>query len=85
LSRRTGLLRIGQRIKQNRWKAKSEGVNNTVKSFNAIRRKAGAAKSSVHNLRRPAITNWAKRPNYGAEIGDFKQFPTPRKLLETLC
>jgi len=25
-----------------------------------------------------------KNPNYGAEIVDFKQFPTPRKLLEGL-
>ncbi len=51
---------IRQRMAEGRWNAKSEIVNNTYRNFKAIRRKAGVAKCSLHDLRRSAITNWAQ-------------------------
>jgi integrase len=53
--------RIKQRMREHRWNARSEIVNNTVKNFEVIRCKAGVVKCSVHDLRRSAITNWAQK------------------------
>ncbi|UCE49389.1 MAG: site-specific integrase, partial [Phycisphaerales bacterium] len=52
--------RIRQRIKAGIWNGKSETINNTVKNFEAIRKRAGVAKCTIHDLRRSAITNWAR-------------------------
>jgi integrase len=36
-------------------------ANNLVRDFNAIRRRAGVKKCTLHDLRRSAITNWAQK------------------------
>ena len=38
----------------------SETLNNTLRDFSKIRRKAGIKKCTLHDLRRSAVTNWAK-------------------------
>jgi integrase len=52
--------RIIQRIKVGRWNSKSETINNMNKNFGKICLKAGVRKCTIHDLRRSAITNWAR-------------------------
>lgn len=52
--------RIKKRLEAGKWYARSEVVNNLHERFNTIRRHANVAKCTIHDLRRSAITNWAK-------------------------
>ena len=52
--------RIKERVKAGRWNGKSEVVNNVVRDFEVICRHAGLAKCTLHDLRRSALTNWAR-------------------------
>ena len=52
--------RIKKRRKAGKWNSRSEVVNNLGERFNTIRRHANVAKCTIHDLRRSAITNWAK-------------------------
>ena len=55
------LERIKQRRKDGRWNSRSEIINNLRTNFHRIRRRAGVAECTLHDLRRSAITNWAKK------------------------
>ncbi|TRO43203.1 hypothetical protein E2P42_02500 [Candidatus Bathyarchaeota archaeon] len=44
-----------------RWNPRSEVINNLDRDFSVIRHRAGVAKCVLHDLRRIAITNWAKK------------------------
>jgi integrase len=55
---RFGLIKT--REKAGKWNARCPGVNNAVRDFGVIRKRAGIAKCTLHDLRRSAITNWAK-------------------------
>ena len=52
--------RIKERVKAGRWNGKSEIVNNVMRDFNEICQQAGVAKCTLHDLRRSALTNWAR-------------------------
>jgi len=52
--------RIRERVKAGRWNGKSEIVNNVMRDFEVICRRAGVAKCTLHDLRRSALTNWAR-------------------------
>ena len=47
-------------MKAGRWNGKSEIVNNVMRDFQVICRRAGVAKCTLHDLRRSALTNWAR-------------------------
>lgn len=51
---------IQQRIAKSTWSSRCTTFNNTFLKFDAIRLKAGVAKCTLHDLRRSAVTNWAK-------------------------
>ena len=55
------LRRIFERIGAGKWHDRSEVINNMNKNFKAIRTKAGIDECTIHDLRRSAITNWAKK------------------------
>ena len=55
------LRRIAKRIGEHRWNGKSEHVNNMGKNFGKICTRARVGNCSLHDLRRSAITNWARR------------------------
>ncbi len=52
--------RIKRCRKAGKWNSRSEVVNNLGERFKTIRRHANVAKCTIHDLRRSAITNWAK-------------------------
>ncbi len=54
------LMHVRDRIRQGTWNSRCEIINNMVKGFNKLCAKAGVPKSSIHDLRRSAITNWAQ-------------------------
>lgn len=54
------LQKIKEREQLGKWNSTSETVNNVGRNFGVIRRKAGVNKCTIHDLRRSAITNWAK-------------------------
>jgi integrase len=53
------LERIRERQKIGKWTPLSEVINNLGRDFCVIRRRAGVAECTLHDLRRSAITNWA--------------------------
>ena len=53
------LRRIRERQKRGKWTPQSEVINNLLRAFNCIRRRAGVDTCTLHDLRRSAITNWA--------------------------
>jgi integrase len=55
------LSRIEQRQKTGDWIPRSEMVNNVTRDFNVVRRRAGIKRCTLHDLRRSAITNRAKK------------------------
>ncbi len=55
------LERILWRRKQGTWNSRSEPINNIARNFTDIRTAAGVAECTIHDLRRSAITNWARR------------------------
>ena len=52
--------RMKRRRKAGKWNSRSEVVNNLGERFKTIRRHANVAKCTIDDLRRSAITNWAK-------------------------
>ncbi|MHC4925974.1 MAG: tyrosine-type recombinase/integrase [Planctomycetota bacterium] len=55
------LEQIFKRIKTGKWHDRSEVANNMTRNFKVIRDKAGIEKCTIHDLRRSAITNWARK------------------------
>ena len=43
-----------------KWTSRSEIINNLVRDFGVIRNRSGVTECTLHDLRRPAITNWAR-------------------------
>jgi len=54
------LRRIQDAKKSGRWSGRQLVMNNLHRQFKAIRKKAGVAAVTFHDLRRTCITNWAK-------------------------
>jgi integrase len=54
------LCHIKARQQKGKWNSRSELVNNLIRHFNLIRTKANIVACTIHDLRRSAITNWAK-------------------------
>ena len=54
------LNRIRERQKLGKWNPRSQIVTNLDRNFKALGCKAGLDKCVIHDLRRSAITNWAK-------------------------
>jgi integrase len=52
--------RISERVRAGRWNGKSEIVNNVMRDFEMICRRASIGKCTLHDLRRSALTNWAR-------------------------
>ena len=50
-----------QRVQQEAWRGSMDLVNNVLRRFQTLCRKAGVKEYAVHDLRRSCITNWAKR------------------------
>ncbi len=55
------LKRIRERQKVGTWTPRSQIVNNLDRDFRGLRCKAGVDECVIHDLRRSAITNWAKK------------------------
>lgn len=55
------LYHILQRREANDWDERSEMVNNLTRDFTLLCKKAGVENCIPHDLRRSAITNWAKK------------------------
>ena len=53
--------RIRERQKIGTWTPRSQVVNNLDRNFRLLRSKAGVDECVLHDLRRSAITNWAKK------------------------
>lgn len=51
---------IKSREKAGKWNSGHEVINNIGRRFEVIQRRSGIAKCTLHDLRRSAITNWAK-------------------------
>jgi len=54
------LEKIRERQKTGKWTSRSEIMNNLARNLCVIRSRAGVAKCTLHDLRRSAITNWAR-------------------------
>jgi integrase len=50
-----------ERRKIGKWNTRSALVNNLTGDFNVIRRRANVAEYAIHDIRRSAITHWARR------------------------
>ena len=55
------LKRIKERQRKGDWNTRSQVINNLDKNFRLLQSKAGIEKCALHDLRRSAITNWAKK------------------------
>jgi len=55
------LKRIKERKRKRDWNTRSQVINNLDKNFRLLQSKAGIEKCVLHDLRRSAITNWAKK------------------------
>jgi len=55
------LKRIRERQRAGTWTPRSQVINNLDRYFRAIRIRSGIGKCTLHDLRRTAITNWAKK------------------------
>ena len=55
------LKRIRERQKVGTWTPRSQIINNLDRDFRILRGKAGVDECVIHDLRRSAITNWAKK------------------------
>ena len=55
------LKRIWERQKVGTWTPRSQIINNLDRDFRILRCKAGVDECVIHDLRRSAITNWAKK------------------------
>jgi integrase len=50
-----------QQVSEGCWSAKTDLVNNVLRRFKTLCRKAGVGRYTVHDLRRSCITNWARK------------------------
>jgi integrase len=55
------LMRIRERQKNGTWNPRSQIINNLNRDFQVLRIKASVYDCVIHDLRRSAITNWAKK------------------------
>jgi integrase len=55
------LKRIRERQRIGTWTPRSQIINNLDRDFRILRCKAGVDECVIHDLRRSAITNWAKK------------------------
>lgn len=55
------LKRIRERQRTGTWNPRSQIINNLDRDFRVLRCKAGVDECVIHDLRRSAITNWAKK------------------------
>ena len=55
------LKRIRERQRIGTWNPRSQIINNVGRDFRVLRCKAGVDECVIHDLRRSAITNWAKK------------------------
>jgi len=55
------LKRIQERQKIGDWNTRSQVINNLDRNFRLLRSKVGIEECVIHDLRRSAITNWAKK------------------------
>lgn len=55
------LKRIRERQRIGTWNPRSQIINNLDRDFRVLRCKAGVDECVIHDLRRSAITNWAKK------------------------
>lgn len=53
------LERIRERQKAGKWNSRSDVINNFLRDFDIIRRRASIVECSFHDFRRSAISNWA--------------------------
>ncbi len=53
--------KIKERRKMNKWNPRSGLINNLSRNFKVIRRRSNVADCTLHDFRRSAITNWAKK------------------------
>ncbi len=51
----------GQQMQESTWQQGRDLVNNVLRRFKAVCRRAGVGPCTIHDLRRSCITNWAKR------------------------
>lgn len=51
---------IKNREQIGKWNSRCAVINNLCRSFRTIRKRSGIVKCTLHDLRRSAITNWAK-------------------------
>ena len=50
-----------QQVTDGRWSSRSDLVNNVLRRFKTLCKRAGVGRYTVHDLRRSCITNWARR------------------------
>ena len=50
-----------QKVEDDLWQAGQDLVNNLLRRFRTICRRAGVGPYTIHEMRRSCITNWAKR------------------------
>jgi len=55
------LKRIRERQRKGDWDTRSQVINNLDRNFRLLRSKVGIEECVLHDLRRSAITNWAKK------------------------
>jgi len=55
------LKRIRERQKIGTWNPSSQIINNLDRNFRLLRQNSGVSYCTLHDLRRTAITNWAKK------------------------
>lgn len=53
--------RVMEQVKARQWHDGRDLVNNMLRDFKVIRRRAGIAGCTLHDFRRACITNWARR------------------------
>jgi len=49
-----------QTVEEGRWKDGQDLVNNVLRRFKTLCRRAGVGRFTIHDLRRSCITNWAR-------------------------
>jgi len=75
------LKRIQERQKIGDWDTRSQVINNLDRNFRLLRSKVGIEECVIHDLRRSAITNWAKKLPIKVvqELADHSDISTTRK------
>jgi integrase len=52
---------LQERAEKKRWSEQSHLINNMLRRFHTLCRKAGVPQYEIHDLRRSCITNWAQK------------------------